>query len=131
MTPAPTGVNSLRGIGARIPAMRLRYEFDAAVHAVLWSAEAVVGGPWEILRMSRLEDAQARLDAALRRLESAVQTLEAASRVATDSRDRQISSLIAELTALRQERDALNVVADQAASRIDAVIDRLRTAGAA
>ena len=81
--------------------------------------------------MSRLEQAQARLDAALRRLDSAVQALEAASRVATESRDRQISSLIAELTALRQERDTLNAVADQAASRIDAVIDRLRTTGAA
>ena len=84
-----------------------------------------------ILRMSRLEDARARLDRALKRLDAAVQGLEAASRVATESRDRQISSLIAELTALRQERDSLNAVADQAASRIDAVIDRLRSAGAA
>ncbi len=81
--------------------------------------------------MSRLEDAQKRLDAALRRLDSALQVLEAASRAATDSRDRQISSLIAELTAIRQERDSLNSVADQAVTRIDAVIDRLRTAGVA
>ncbi len=78
--------------------------------------------------MSRLEEAQTRLDAALRRLDAALQATEAAARAATESRDRQIASLVAELTALRQERDTLGVVADQAASRIDAVIDRLRTA---
>jgi multidrug efflux pump subunit AcrA (membrane-fusion protein) len=154
MTPAPTRVNSLRTL---VPASQLRVRgtmFDAGIGAVLWSAQAVVGGPWEIRndppshrrfggrarapklhqeqkRMSRLEDAQKRLDAALRRLDSALQALEAASRTATDSRDRQISSLIAELTAIRQERDTLNNVADQAVNRIDAVIDRLRAAGVA
>ena len=78
--------------------------------------------------MSRLEEAQTRLDAALRRLDAALQATEAGARAATESRDRQIASLVAELTALRQERDTLGIVADQAASRIDAVIDRLRTA---
>jgi len=78
--------------------------------------------------MSRLEQAQARLDAALRRLDAALQAAEAAARTATESRDRQIASLVAELTVLRQERDTLGGVADQAASRIDAVIDRLRSA---
>jgi len=78
--------------------------------------------------MTRLQEAQSRLDAALRRLDAALQTMEASARTATDSRDRQIASLVAELTALRQERDTLGLVADQAASRIDAVIDRLRTA---
>ncbi len=76
--------------------------------------------------MSRLEQAQARLDAAVQRLEAALQKLEAGTRSATESRDRQIATLVAELGALRQERDTLGSVADQAASRIDAVIDRLR-----
>lgn len=76
--------------------------------------------------MSRLEQAQARLDAAVQRLEAALQGVEAGSRAATESRDRQIATLVAELAALRLERDTLGSVADQAASRIDAVIDRLR-----
>ena len=76
--------------------------------------------------MNRLEQAQARLDAAVQRLEAALQGLETGARTATESRDRQIATLVAELAALRQERDALGGVADQAASRIDAVIDRLR-----
>ncbi len=76
--------------------------------------------------MSRLEQAQARLAAAVQRLDAALQAMEAGARVATESRDRQIATLVAELTLLRQERDALGSVADQAASRIDAVIDRLR-----
>ncbi|HTP83238.1 MAG TPA: hypothetical protein VMQ11_09845 [Alphaproteobacteria bacterium] len=62
----------------------------------------------------------------MQRLEAALQGLEAGARSATESRDRQIATLVAELASLRQERDALGSVADQAASRIDAVIDRLR-----
>jgi hypothetical protein len=76
--------------------------------------------------MSRLGETQARLDAALQRLDAALRALEVATLTATESRDRQIATLVAELTALRQERDALGLVADQAAGRIDAVIDRLR-----
>lgn len=76
--------------------------------------------------MSRIDQAQARLAAAVQRLEAALQAMEAGTRAATDSRDRQIATLVAELSLLRQERDALGNVADQAATRIDAVIDRLR-----
>lgn len=76
--------------------------------------------------MSRIDQAQARLSAAVQRLESALQAMEMGARAATESRDRQIATLVAELSLLRQERDALGSVADQAAIRIDAVIDRLR-----
>ncbi len=76
--------------------------------------------------MSRLEQAQARLAAAVQRLDAALQAMDAGARAATESRDRQIATLVAELSLLRQERDALGGAADQAASRIDAVIDRLR-----
>lgn len=76
--------------------------------------------------MSRIDQAKARLAAAVQRLEAALQAMEAGARAATDSRDRQIATLVAELSLLRQERDALGSVADQAATRIDAVIDRLR-----
>jgi hypothetical protein len=77
-------------------------------------------------QMSRLGETQARLDAALQRLDAALRTLEIPTLSATEPRDRQIAALTAELAALRQERDALGLVADQAAGRIDAVIDRLR-----
>ena len=76
--------------------------------------------------MSRLGGTQARLDAALQRLDAALRALEARTSTDIESRDRQIATLTAELTALRQEHDALGVVADQAAGRLDAVIDRLR-----
>lgn len=76
--------------------------------------------------MSRLEQAQARLVAAVQRLDSALQAMETSARAATDSRDRQIAALVAELSVLRQDRDTLGSAADQAAARIDAVIDRLR-----
>ncbi len=77
--------------------------------------------------MSRVVEAHARLEAALQRLDAALQGWEASARVATESRDRQIAALLAELAAVRQERDSLGSVAEAAATRIDAVMDRLRT----
>lgn len=79
--------------------------------------------------MSRVDDARARLDAALRRLDTALRAAEASYVATCESRDRKIATLVAELSALRQERDALGQVAELASTRIDAVIDRLRASG--
>ncbi len=76
--------------------------------------------------MSRVDEARDRLDAALRRLAAALDVADGSARAATESRDRKIAALVAELSGLRQDRDALGQVADLAALRIDAVIDRLR-----
>lgn len=75
--------------------------------------------------MSRLDDACARLDAALQRLDKALQDWESSARGGTEARDRQIATLVAELAAMKKQRDALDDAAELAATRIEAVIDRL------
>jgi len=81
--------------------------------------------------MSSLDDAIKQLEAAVRRLETAVEGRMRAIRAARDQateRERLVADLEGELGNLRRDHAALEARTDLVATRLDAVIERLKGA---